>query len=177
MLVYPKTSTIDFFLFFTTDFQLLQHFWNWFPVFQKNYLDSEGHGKGRRERIIKSTLLQKKHSYVIPTQMFVDFPGLKTVMSFYTVGWQSYNDTKFLNHWQLKEIKNITQKSLPRIAHLWKKSVCPSGVIYILNISKTEVTFPCTTGKVFFSLRTLSNESHVFKWLCIKTQDGRVIFY
>lgn len=46
-------------------------------MFQKDCLDPGGHGRGRRKRIIKSTLLQKKYGYVIPTQMFVDFPGYK----------------------------------------------------------------------------------------------------
>lgn len=120
--------------------------------------------------LLKLLFLQKKHSYVIPTQMLTS-PGIKTVMSFYTAVKRVIMNTKFLNHWQLKKIKTMTQKSLlPRVSHLWKRRLCPAGVIYILNINKTEVIFSCTTGRVvFFPVRTLSNESHDFIRLYIKT--------
>lgn len=148
-------------------------------MFQKDYLDTGGHRRGRRERIIKSTLLQKRQGYVIPTQMFVNFPWHKNSDVILHSSTAVIMNIKFLNHWQLKEIKNITQKSpLPRVPHLCKREEGPSGVIYIRNINKTEVIFPCTTGKVVvFPLRALSNESHDFKWLCIKTQEGWVTFY
>lgn len=81
MFVYPKLSITDFFLLSYNRLLIsITFFFFNFQCFREIVWILKD--MGGEERIITSTLLQKKHGYVIPTQMSVNFPGIKTVMSF-----------------------------------------------------------------------------------------------
>jgi hypothetical protein len=122
----------------------------------------QGPWEGKKERIIK-VLFCKRNMTVSFTQTFASFShGLKTVMSLQTAE-QGCNEHQVLNHWQLNEIKNITQKSpLLKVLHLWKRTVAHLG-LYTYSMSTNWSHFSLHNRKSFFPLRTLSNESHDIK--------------